>query len=84
MRAGERRVEFGGGVVVVSIEDVRGNHENAEIEVTGLPESTITDQRSKGMAIGKLSTNFLPGIDIIGRPVEMRQRGSDCRSQRQG
>ena len=54
----------------------------AGMQFEGLPEGAITDQGSEGMAIGKLCTDLIAGIDVIGDPMEMRQHGRDCVGQR--
>ena len=64
----KRRVEFRGSMVVITVEKIWRNQEQAQIKIFRFKRASFPDDRGKGMVVGEERANFIARIGVVGYP----------------
>ncbi len=72
MGAGERRVKFRGRVVMVAVENMGRDDEQAQIKIHRFYGAAFANEGGKGVIVGEARANIFAGIAVVGDPFERR------------
>lgn len=70
MGASERRVKFRSRMVMIPVEKMGRDDEQAQVKIHRFKGAAFTDDGGKGVIVGEAGANVFAGIGIIGNPME--------------